>query len=258
MVQYQPQYQPVPKPAQANVGAVHIQIYNPTVNGQNQAQGQGYNAAPNYYQQPQPRYYPINQNVTQNTNVPRQNVATPPINKEIPSTKNTQNTNTPIQAPTAATTLNTKEKEEKKKTKEIVQLTDEYIKTLENYLNNPNAEIRKDAAVKLLKRFKEEKSRRNDIALTNLLNKALQDPSQAVRLLALSTLDSGYANGDKMTVKLLKEMEKSDQVYNQDALLASSALLKMAGKKIDVTTDEIEAAPLKDKQIGNKLDIIAK
>lgn len=241
------QYLPSPNPAQASVGAVHIQIYNPTVNGQGQnGQTQGGHS----YAASMPYPYNSAQNVNQQVNVPNQNLATNPQGTN-PNISNSNINNVP-----AANPLNN-EKEAKKKKKEIVQLTDSYIKTLENYLNNPNADVRLQGVKEVLSRFKEEKNRRNDIALTKLMNKALQDPSQKIRLLMLATIDAGYANGDGETVQILRQMQKSDQVYNQDALLASQVLLKMAGKKINVTTDEVASTSLKDQTKGKKLDVVS-
>ncbi len=58
----------------------------------------------------------------------------------------------------------------------------------------------------------------------------MQDPAQGVRLIALSTLDAGYATGDELTIQLLQKMQKSDAVYNQDSTAASKILLKRAGQ----------------------------
>lgn len=126
------------------------------------------------------------------------------------------------------------EKKEETHKENIVQLTDDYIKTLENYLNNQNAKIREMGAKELFARFKEHKSRYNDIALTNLLNKALQDGSQNVRFVALTTLDAGYAQGDNLTKQILQKMQSSKAVYGEDAMLASEVLLKTAGNKIEI------------------------
>ena len=68
------------------------------------------------------------------------------------------------------------------KQKRVVVLTDEYIKSLENYLNNPNDEIRLMASKEILMRLDEDKDRYNDAALNALLNKMLQDPSKLIRV----------------------------------------------------------------------------
>ena len=125
------------------------------------------------------------------------------------------------------------EKEETHK-KDIVQLTDDYVRTLENYLNNSNVKIREMGVKELMARFQEHKSRANDVALTNLLNKALQDGSKAVRFVALATLDAGYAEGDALTKEILQKMQSSKDVFGEDALMASEILLKTAGNKVEV------------------------
>ena len=140
----------------------------------------------------------------------------------------------------ANTTLKETVKEAPKKEPEfhkekIVQLTDDYIKTLENYLNNPNAKVREMAIKEVMERFKEHKSRYTDIALTNLLNKALQDKAKTVRFVALATLDSEFARGDNLTVDILNKMQSSSAVYGEDAILAADILLKMSRRQVEVT-----------------------
>ena len=127
-----------------------------------------------------------------------------------------------------------KDNSDKIKTKKVSQLTDEYIKTMENYLRNENPEIRLMGIRELSKCFKEDESRKNDIALNSLLNLAIQDPSKKVRFLALSLLDNKQALGDNLTVNLLKKMQSSKEVYGEDALLASNILLDMASKEVTV------------------------
>jgi hypothetical protein len=231
---------PINSTPYAGVGAVNIQIYNPTVNGAG--------GVTNPNQIPQQQFVPMPP-MSPPPSLPLQSppaqVSAPPAATAI------TNNNQP-----AATTPIKEEKKADKKKKEIVQLTDDYIKTLENYLRNQSAEVRLMGTKELLKRFKEDSSRKNDKALNSLLNLTLQDPSQGVRLLGLTMVDAGYAQGDKTTVELLKQMQKSDKAYNQDAISASEALLKMAGKKISVTTDEIEEKPEKKKN-GNNLDIVS-
>ena len=148
-------------------------------------------------------------------------------------------------------TIKETKKEEKKEPEthkeNIVQLTDDYIKTLENYMNNPNPKVREMAIKEIMERFKEHKSRYTDKALTNLLNKALQDRSKAVRFVALVTLDSEFARGDKLTVDLLNKMQSSSAVYGEDALMASDILLKMSRNKVEVTVPG--AKPENDKKV---------
>ena len=121
--------------------------------------------------------------------------------------------------------------EEKKNTKEtkIVGLTDEYIKSLENYLNNPNDEIRIMASKEVLTRLDEDKDRYNDAALNALLNKMMQDPSKLVRIAALSAFASQLASGNDYTVQLLHNIQSNPNSDKEDVLQAADILLKMAG-----------------------------
>ena len=121
-------------------------------------------------------------------------------------------------------------KEEKKKTKEqkIVALTDEYIMSLENYLNNPNDELRLMAAKEILTRLDEDKNRYDDAALNALLNKMLQDPSKLIRLAALSAFASQLASGNEYTVQLLQNIQANPNADKEDALQAADILLKMS------------------------------
>ena len=201
-------YIPVAQPQQAapSSSGVNIVIYNPSVNPAASAVANSNNSyapayPPNYYlQQPQP--------------------------PAADSVAKAYLANTPIKEETKP--------EEKTKKVNIVQLTDDYIRTLENYLNNPNAKVREMGVKELMERFKEHKSRYNDIALTNLLNKALQDGSKNVRFVALTTLNEGYAQGDALTQQILQKMQTSKDVYGEDAMYASEVLLKTAGNKVEV------------------------
>ncbi len=189
---------------------VNIVIYNPSVNpsagtvaNSNNTYGVPMAYPQNYYlQQPQQ---------TPSSAVAQSYLASSPV-KEEPKT----------------------EKKEETHKEDIVQLTDDYIRTLENYLNNPNQKIREMGMKEVMARFKEHKSRLNDVALTNLLNKSLQDGSKGVRFLALATLDAGYAQGDDLTRQLLSQMQASKEVFGEDAMMASQILLKNAGNKVEV------------------------
>ena len=121
-------------------------------------------------------------------------------------------------------------KEEKKNTKEtkIVALTDEYIKSLENYLNNPNDEIRIMASKEILTRLDEDKDRYDDAALNALLNKMLQDPNKLVRIAALSAFGSQLASGNDYTVNLLQNIQSNPNADKEDVLQAADILLKMS------------------------------
>ena len=129
--------------------------------------------------------------------------------------------NTPINQ-----TENTEPKDQK--TKRIVELTDDYIKSLESYLRSPDETIRKTAVKEIIHRFEEDESRYEDPALTALLNIALQDPIPNNRLLAMSVVAGGNAHGDNNTITILNNLSTSDKLYGQEAKMASSALIKAA------------------------------
>lgn len=118
-----------------------------------------------------------------------------------------------------------------KKQRQIVVLTDNYIKNLENYLRNSNIELRKEAVKEILDRFKEDKSRINNPSLTALLNIALQDPDPTVKAAAMSIVSSGYAKGNEQTIQLLKQIQETKKAYSCDAVQAANSLLKMSQTK---------------------------
>ena len=122
------------------------------------------------------------------------------------------------------------EAEEKKnsKQKRVVALTDEYIKSLENYLNNPNDEIRLMASKEILTRLDEDKDRYNDAALNALLNKMLQDPSKLIRVAALSAFASQLASGNDYTITSLHNIQQNPSADKEDVLQAADILLKMS------------------------------
>ena len=109
--------------------------------------------------------------------------------------------------------------------------------SLENYLNNPNSDIRLMASKEVLTRFDEDKTRFDDAALNALLNKMLQDPDKGVRVLAISAFSSGIAKGNDLTVQLLKYMEANPQLYPDDVEAVSMALLKMAADTETIYVD---------------------
>lgn len=127
--------------------------------------------------------------------------------------------------------------------KQVTVLTDEYIMSLENFLNNPNKEIRRKGASEVINRLGEDKSRKNDPALNALLNKMLQDPDLGVRTLGISAFASGIAKGNDLSVQLLKYMEANPQLYPNDVEAVSMALLKMAADEETIYVD----APVKNK-----------
>lgn len=141
--------------------------------------------------------------------------------------------------------LNNKVAEEKelekngKKTR-VVALTNEYIMSLENYLNNPNREIRLMAGKEILTRLDEDKTRYDDKALNALLNKMLQDPDKLVRIAALSAFSSQLASGNDFTIQLLNEIQNNPNAEKDDVLEAANILLKMS------SSTEIRYTPVKN------------
>lgn len=196
----QPQNQNVQVP---NYSGVNIQIFNPSVTPPG-ATAPVYNVnAPNYGSTPATGCYPPS-------------YYTQPMGQPLQASNNT----------------NTENKTNDKKTekREIVELTDDYIRTLENYLNNQDKEVRLMGAKEVIARLDEDHSRKDDKALNALVNKMLQDPSASVRTLALTALNSRIATGDNLSVNLLQQMQNSQSGYGQDALMASDTLLKMSGQ----------------------------
>ena len=212
--------------------AVNIQIFNPqayasgcaTYSMPNQfAMPMGY-SQPIFvnYGPPQAGYQPVTQSLySTNSNT---------INTQYPQNYNNElGKNKSKDLAPVSTDDKQKVEEEKKEEKPKVPLTDEYIMSLENYLNNQNPKIRLMGAKDVLDRFKEDDTRSTDIALTALLNKILQDPTETVRFMGLTTLDLGYAKGDDLTVQLLKQIQQdSTGSYGEDSLLASQILLRMS------------------------------
>ena len=211
-----PVYQPQMCYPAPSVGAVNIQIYNPTANPQGFCQPYPYNYNNMFQQQMmqpiQPSQYASNS-----------------INPSMNQTMNLDNNQNGIAAQGDGS--DGKKTEEKKENKPKVALTDDYIKTLENYLNSQDTRVRLMGAKELFDRFKEDETRKDDAALTALLNKTLQDPAETVKFLALTALDAGYATGNDETAQILTQMQSSNSSYGEDAALATQILLKMSGYK---------------------------
>ena len=149
--------------------------------------------------------------------------------------------------PAAATQISQQKNDKNTPKKDIVLLTDEYIKTLENYLRNDNPDIKLMGAKELMNRFKEDSSRKNDPALTALLNLTLQSKYSNVKMIGMAILQNGWAQGDAMTQQLLAQVQKSNTGYGLDALDAAKAALKSAGQ----TAQVVDPNPPKQKT-GNK------
>lgn len=153
--------------------------------------------------------------------------------------------------PIGASGLNAAEnktEEKEKPQKDIVQLTDEYVKTLENYLRNANPDIKLMGAKELMKRFREDDSRKNDVALTNLLNLTLQSKYSPVRMIGMAIVSNGWASGDILTQQLLAAIQQTDGAFGLDALDAAEASLKSAGKTVKVPDN----SPPKEKKAESK------
>ena len=106
-------------------------------------------------------------------------------------------------------------------------------------------------AKEVVNRLTEDSSRKDDPALTALVNKMLQDPSQTIRAIALSLIDSRTVLGNDYTVNVLKKMQTSKEGYGQDSVQATSALLKMAGKTVEKEV-EVTDKPKQDKKQDTK------
>lgn len=236
-----PQTQTAPPPSYAGV---NIQIYNPSVgipninptgNAPASQSLPGIAYPQNYYTQ----QYGLPQgsgNITaQGGNaVVNNNINSPqtPIENDANTVKALADSTNKT---TSSETSKTEKKEENKKTekRKIVELSDDYIKNLENYLNSQDKEVRMMGAKEVVARLQEDDSRKDDPALTALVNKMLQDPSQQIRFLALSMLDSRTCTGDDYTIGVLKKMQNSTSGYGQDAAQATNILLKMSGKVVE-------------------------
>lgn len=233
--QAQPYYAPQPQVQQINYPPeYYINNYNQPpqvfVNPEQQvknlpSQGYGYQnpvgAYPNQYQLPVQNNYPA-YDFEQEQNLATSKEVLAKLDKLIEIEQNQQ---------------------KNKVKKDVVVLTDEYIMSLENFLNNPNKEIRRKGASEVINRLGEDKNRRNDPALNALLNKMLQDPDAGVRTLGISAFSSGIASGNDFTVQLLKYMEANPQLYPNDTEQVAVALLKMAAGTETIYVD----APVKTK-----------
>lgn len=260
-----PQYQPAPQPQAQNqnlqipssASGVTIQIFNPSVQTPG-AQAPTYNVnAPCY-----PSGYYTGQmgqdgkihttggNIDNNGGTIDGNVNTGTNTGTIGNNNNnTTTTNN-------TTNVNSQNDDGKKKTekRKIVQLTDDYIRNLESYLNSQDKGVRLSAAKEVYARLEEDDSRHDDKALTALINKMLQDPSEEIRILALSALDSRICKGDDYTVGVLQNIQKNTGGYGQDAVDATQVLLKMSGKQVEKEF-EVKDKPKKEKEETPKSSI---
>lgn len=145
-------------------------------------------------------------------------------------------------------TSETESKDGKKtEKKKVVQLTDDYIRNLENYLNSQEKDIRLSAAKEVYSRLEEDTSRKDDKALTALINKMLQDPSEEIRVLAMAALQGRIVTGDDFTVGVLTRMQNDKAHYGMDAVDASNILLKMSGQQVEKEVPITESSKKKEK-----------
>lgn len=214
---YQPTcQQPVQQPQQQSVqvpnySGVNIQIFNPSVTPPG-ANAPVYNVNAPSYQTAPAQSYPANYYTQQ-------------LAKPAEETKNVTNTTT--------NTTNNIDNSKKTEKRQIVELTDDYIKNLENYLNSQDKELRFMGAKEVVARLEEDESRKDDKALNALINKMLQDPYSKVKFLAMAALQSRMATGDPLTVQLLTNIQNTSSGYGQDSLMASDILLKMSGQTVE-------------------------
>lgn len=259
------QYQQNPLPQQQNVqvpnySGVNIQIFNPSVGvpgstpvynvNAPQYQAQGCYPADYYTKNWGAQAGTVGANGAQTVGQAGNNGAGQAVGSSANgsnvtgiNSENTQGTSSRTDSTTTVKNIT----EDKKKTEKrnIVQLTDEYIKNLENYLNSQDKEIRMMGAKEVVARLQEDDSRKDDKALTALVNKMLQDPYQPVRFLALSLLDSRTVIGDDYTKGVLQRMQNGESGYGQDALDASQILLKMSGQTVQKEF-EVKTPPKKE------------
>lgn len=193
-----------------NYSGVNIQIFNPSVAAPGAAVPGSSVNAPTYSTNPYPANY-----YTQNFAQPVQ-----PVQAVLPADK-------------------------KKEKREVVQLTDTYIKNLEMYLNNQKNDVRLMGAKEVLARLQEDENRKDDPALNALVNKMLQDPYQPVKFIAMAALESRAAAGNQTTVGLLRNLQqltpasgvnsinRKNAFNNDDSLKASKILLKMSGPTVE-------------------------
>lgn len=256
-----PQYQSSGQTYQipASSSGVNIQIFNPSVGTPGGAPTYNVNAPcypSGYYTGslgPDGKLYPNNSGVGQQGNNTNNgsidgNVNTGVNNGIIGNDNNSNNTTN------NTTTIQKKETDESKKTekRKIVELTDDYIRNLESYLDSNDKQVRLNAAKEVYARLEEDDSRQDDKALTALINKMLQDPSREIRFLALTALDGRICKGDDYTVGVLKQMQaNNNDPLNQEAADANSILLKMSARQVE---KEFEVKDKKDKKANEMSD----
>lgn len=120
------------------------------------------------------------------------------------------------------------------RTKRITQITDEYIKTLEDNLRNPSKTVRQQAIAQIIKLCEETTDRYDNPAIIALINIALQDSDAGNRIYAMTPLTTGSLGGDDNTIKLLTNLTSSDKKFGQEAEMANEALIALSRSTIEV------------------------
>jgi hypothetical protein len=117
-------------------------------------------------------------------------------------------------------------------------VTNEYIMTLENFLNSPDKSIRKQGLTKVIEKAKQQTNDGQqpgadvDQWIKNLMNKALQDPDPGIRTLAFGLFN--YTNGDQLTLSILNKYMSSSSSFGTDADNARTTLLRMSEKGVSI------------------------
>lgn len=125
------------------------------------------------------------------------------------------------------------EKAKGKDKKQLVQITDELVHRIEDYLRNPDPDVRKMGIIELIRRFEEDESRYDHPALIALLNIALQDPVPRNTIMAMSPITTESAQGDSKTFDILQQLasKENKKMHGAEAKMAQEALLKLSHTK---------------------------
>ena len=234
----------------ANTSGVNIQIFNPSVGTPGAAPTYNVNAPcypSQYYTSSIDADGKLRPNNDNNSMQNKNNTNNGQVNTGN-NNNNTENTNT-----NSTTTVNTQNNDKKTEKRKIIQLTDNYIKNLENYLDSQDKQIRLNAAKEVYARLEEDDSRFDDKALTALINKMLQDPSREIRFIALTALDGRLCKGDDYTVGVLNQMQaNNNDPLNQEAADANSILLKMSGREVEKEFEVKEKKTAKANEMSDK------
>ena len=121
--------------------------------------------------------------------------------------------------------------------KRVTILTDEYLQKLDKMLDGNDTTLREYAASEVVKRFQEDKTRMNDIALNALVNKMLLDPyDHKVRCRGLMLLDTNLASGDDNTMAVLDKISQDPNLQDRDKGKIETCKLQLSAKTTLVNT----------------------